>query len=161
MTRYTAQKRSQPTLHATEGSQPKYFRKRSALLGQQTLGHPLPPPRTRGPFSTRMDPGLAKDCFINYTSPRIHAFRTSQDTGFFDCPGLHGNINFLRIMKPVLHIAGGSVFCGVPWSTKTFRILKIHGQSPLGCKVSSCSVYLCYLFIDTGCVWYGHYHWNF
>ncbi len=28
---------------------------------------------------------------------------------------------------------------------KTFRILKPHGQSPLGCKVSSCSIY--YIFV--------------
>ncbi len=33
------------------------------------------------------------------------------------------------------------MFCGAPWSTKHFRILKTHGQSPLGFKVSSCSVY--------------------
>ena len=44
---------------------------------------------------------------------------------------------------------------------KTFRILKMHGQSPPGCKVSSGSVYLCYLFIDTGYAWYGQCHWNF
>ena len=46
---------------------------------------------------------------------------------------------------------------------KTFRILKMHGQSPLGCKVSSCSVINCcvnYLF-DTGYAWHGHCHWNF
>ena len=34
----------------------------SALLGQQTQGII---PRTRGPFSARIDPGLTKDCPIN------------------------------------------------------------------------------------------------
>ncbi len=78
-------------------------------------------PRTRGPFSARMDPGLTKDCLKNYTSLRISAFRTSWDTGFFDCLGLRGKTNFLRIRKPVFHITGGSIFCSVLWSTKYSR----------------------------------------
>ena len=66
-----------------------------------------------------MDPRLTNACPINYTSLRISAFRSLQDTGFFNCPGLRGNTNFLRIGKSVLPIAGGFMFCGAPWSTNT------------------------------------------
>ena len=48
----------------------------------------------------RMDPGLAKDCSINYTSPRIHTFRTSQDTGFFNCQDFVGTYTFFASGNP-------------------------------------------------------------
>ncbi len=140
-----------------EGNQPNNFRKTSALLRQQTLGPSEDQrtfPRVYGP---RTRQGLFYKLYLA-SHPYIQDFAGHR---ILQLPGLRGNIHFLHIRRPVLHIAGGSMFCGVPWSTKTFRILKIHGQSPLGCKVSSCSVYLCYLFNDTGCAWYGHYHWNF
>ena len=68
----------------------------------------------RGPEDPSLGPGLTQDCLMNYTSLRIDVFRTSQDTGFFDCQGLRGNILFPRIRRPVLHATGGSMFCGAP-----------------------------------------------
>ena len=58
-------------LHAAEGSQshnPAVPGVPSVLLGPQTQG---PTPRTQGPFSACMDPGLAKDYLINSASPRM------------------------------------------------------------------------------------------
>ncbi len=104
----TRQEEAQPQSHAVSG-------RPIALLGQQTQETA---PRTRGPFSARMDPGLNKVCLINCTLLRFRAFRTPQKTGFFDCQGLHENTNFPRIKEHVLRITRGSLFCGAPWSTK-------------------------------------------
>ncbi len=52
----------------------------------------------------------------------------------------------------------------VLWCSQEHKPLDItsYKQSPLGRKVSSSRILLCYIFIyDTGCAWYGLYHWNF
>ncbi len=121
------------------------------LLGNKRSARPADPrthPRTRGPFSARMDPGLTQGCLINYTSLRINAFRTLWEHRL----SLHQETCSSHCWR--IHV----LWCSL--EHKNIPDTKMHGQSPLGYKVSSCSVYLCYLFIDTGCAWYGHYHWN-
>ncbi len=140
-----AQKRSQPTLHTMEGSQSNYSRKTSILRDQQTLG-PTRGPEDPSPRVWTQDSPRT----VSQTKPRFasNTFGTSQDTGFFDCPGLRGSKHFLRIRKPVLHFAGGSMSCGVPWNTKTLRILKFMDSHHLVVRLVVV-VYICAIYLLT------------
>ncbi len=62
--------------------------------------------------------------------------------------GLRGSKNFLPIRRPVLHFAGGFMFCGVPWNTKTFRILKFTDSHHLVIRLVVV-VYICAIYLIT------------
>ncbi len=88
------------------------------------------------------------DCPINYASLCISAFRTSWDTGFSDCQGLCGNINFPRIRKPVLRSQEGSLFCDAPWSTKHSGYQNYMDSHHLVVRLVAV-VYICVIYLLT------------
>ncbi len=117
-------------------------------------------PRTRGPFfayGPRTHQGLSYELYLasnqylqDFAGHRILRLpRTSWEHN----PSSHQEPSSSRRRR--IHV----LWCSLEHNT--FRILKMHGQSQRGYKVSSCRVYLCRLFIDTGYAWHGHCHWNF
>ena len=133
-----AHKQSQPTPHAARGSPtPKPRRPRRTKRSARTRGTV---PRTRGPFCVRMDPGLIKDCLINCTSLCFNAFRILQKNRILRLPRTSWEHKLSSYQQTCSshHRRISVLWCSL--EHKTFRILKMHGQSPLGCRVSSCSV---------------------
>ncbi len=143
------QKEAQSHNQAVPGGQ-------SALLGQQAQG-PTQRPEDPSPCVWTQDSPRTVLQTISRFASMPSGLRRAQDSPIAQ-----------DFVETQIFLASGNLFftsqedpCYVVLlGAQTIPDNKIHGQSPLSCKVSS-SVYLCYLFIDTGYARHGHCHWNF
>ncbi len=134
-TPHVLQERHTPASSQTKPPRPpRYKRKPTSSLRPSSEdqsprwvnGPEGPPPRTQGPSSVLMDPGLKKDCLTNCASLHFCTFRTSQKTEFSVLPMTSWEQKTSSLQR-TLFFALQEDSCSVVFlGTQTIWILNIH-----------------------------------